>query len=127
MPYDKPEDVNRTFIIQVYLEDDSIQIMEPPLRNSGFKGGVFLTRCAIPSATSNGNITPTDIYIGNTITMLSHKFVIHNADEFTLKVIHMLVYSLYSFFLTKTIWKNKSDSLSIWRCTISFGIKAIFN
>jgi hypothetical protein len=31
----KPEDVNRSFIITYYLNDDSLQIYEPPVRNSG--------------------------------------------------------------------------------------------
>lgn len=32
----KPEDANRKFIITFYLNDDSIQIYEPPNKNSGF-------------------------------------------------------------------------------------------
>lgn len=40
----KPEDANRKFIITFYLNDDSIQIYEPPTRNSGFSEGKFLER-----------------------------------------------------------------------------------
>ena len=42
----KPEDVNRSFIITYYLNDDSLQIYEPPARNSGFSTGKFLERGA---------------------------------------------------------------------------------
>lgn len=38
----KPEDANRKFILTFYLNDDSIQIYEPPTRNSGFSEGKFL-------------------------------------------------------------------------------------
>ena len=37
-------DEKRSFIIQIYLEDNTLQIREPPSRNSGYKGGVFLRR-----------------------------------------------------------------------------------
>jgi hypothetical protein len=85
----KREDVNRTFIIQIYLEDDSIQIMEPPVRNSGFKGGVFLTRTPVQSSLGGRCVAPTDLYIGVTIQLLSHRFVIFDADEFTLKYMEL--------------------------------------
>jgi hypothetical protein len=38
----KPEDSNRKFIITFYLNDDSLQIYEPPSKNSGFSTGKFL-------------------------------------------------------------------------------------
>lgn len=38
----KPEDANRKFVLTFYLNDDSIQIYEPPTRNSGFSEGKFL-------------------------------------------------------------------------------------
>ena len=58
----KPADQSRTFIIQVHLEDDTIQVLEPPQRNSGHKGGVFLNR---------GKIIPHDGKLGNKL-LLSH-------------------------------------------------------
>lgn len=38
----KPEDLNRKFILTYYLNDDSLQIYEPPVKNSGFSNGKFL-------------------------------------------------------------------------------------
>lgn len=81
----KIEDVNRVFIIQIYLEDDNIQIMEPPVRNSGFKGGVFLQKQAVISSESYRSVEPTDFYIGVNIQLLSHRFIVYDADEFTQK------------------------------------------
>lgn len=40
----KPEDAIRKFIITYYLNDDSLQIYEPPAKNSGFSTGKFLER-----------------------------------------------------------------------------------
>lgn len=81
----KSEDITRTFIIQVHLEDDTIQIREPPVRNSGHKGGIFLARSNLERHDDSDQIKPQDIYLGATIPILSHKFVILDADEFTLR------------------------------------------
>ena len=81
----KIEDVNRVFIIQCYLEDDNIQIMEPPVRNSGFKGGVFLQKQRVISSECYRSVEPTDFYIGVNIQLLSHRFIVYDADEFTQK------------------------------------------
>lgn len=91
---DKPkrEDVHRVFIIQMYLEDDNIQIMEPPVRNSGFKGGVFLTKTPVESSVGGRKVQATDLFIGAEIQLLSHKFIIFDADEFTLKYMEHRAY-----------------------------------
>lgn len=81
----KIEDVDRVFIIQIYLEDDNVQIMEPPVRNSGFKGGVFLQKQPVISSESYRSVEPTDFYIGVNIQLLSHRFIVYDADEFTQK------------------------------------------
>ena len=39
-----PEDSVRKFVIQLYPQDDSLAISEPPVRNSGILGGKFLAR-----------------------------------------------------------------------------------
>lgn len=80
----KPSDVAREFTLQVFLEDDTIQIRELPVRNSGFTGGKFLSRGK--QYHSNGKqITPSDISIGSSIFVQSFKFDILDADEFSLK------------------------------------------
>jgi EF-hand domain-containing protein 1 len=81
----KIEDINRVFILQIYLEDDNVQIMEPPVRNSGFKGGVFLQKTAVISSESYRSVVPTDFYIGVNIQLLSHRFIVFDADEYTMK------------------------------------------
>jgi len=81
----KPEDVARRFIIQVHLEDDTIQIREPPIRNSGIKGGLFLARGKVSSERGGKPVEPTDIFLGCDLSILSHKFDVYEADEATLK------------------------------------------
>ena len=44
MNTDKPEDVNRKFIITYYLNDDTLMVYEPQQRNSGIVSGKFLEK-----------------------------------------------------------------------------------
>lgn len=82
----KPADLTRTFIIQVHLEDDTVQIREPPLRNTGHKGGIFLSRVDVMMDAPDGTkrkFLPQDIVIGQVVKIRSHKFVVHDCDEYT--------------------------------------------
>ena len=81
----QPADMSRSFIVQVLLEDDTIQILEPPQRNSGHKGGVFLYRTKIESHDGSKVVQPQDIFLGAVVPIYGHRFVIHDADEFTLR------------------------------------------
>lgn len=73
-----PANKTRSFIIQIYLEDDTIQILEPPSRNSGHKGGVFLSRSELKP------LLPSDIFVGTTVSVHSFFFEVTDADEYTL-------------------------------------------
>ena len=81
----KPADMSRVFIIQVHLEDDSFQIREPPQRNTGHSGGIFLARDRFESKDLGRYLVPEDISIGKTVQIMAHKFVLFNADEYTLR------------------------------------------
>jgi len=79
-----PDDVDRRFVITFYDIDDTLIILEPPIRNSGFVGGTFLARMKIKK--ENGDyISETDFYIGCDIRILKHRFFILDADVGTLK------------------------------------------
>ena len=59
----KSEDKNRRFVIQYFLEDNTMSIREPPIRNSGVVGGSFLGRC--PCKHPEGSkILPINFYVG---------------------------------------------------------------
>eukprot|EP00605_Chrysophyceae_sp_TOSAG23-4_P002522 GSChrysophyteH1.ASY1.ANO1.2787.1 assembled CDS len=77
----KPADESRKFVIQFKLEDDSIQIMEPPQRNSGHKGGTFLARGKVQI--DGRPMVPEDIVVGAVAKIRAHRFVVHDSDEFT--------------------------------------------
>ena len=80
----KAVDAEREFILQVFLEDDTIQIREIPNRNSGFSGGKFLSRSR--QRHQNGKqILPGDITLGKTLYIQSHEFVVLDADVGSLK------------------------------------------
>ena len=77
-------DLNRKFIISYFLADDTMSVFEPPVRNSGILAGKFLdrTKCYYPGTTTS--YEPQDLYIGASLELHSHKFVLTNADEYAL-------------------------------------------
>ncbi|KNC47049.1 uncharacterized protein AMSG_03474 [Thecamonas trahens ATCC 50062] len=77
-------DLNRKFIVSYFLADDTMSVFEPPVRNSGILGGKFLdrTRCTYPG--TDTVYEPQDLYIGATVDLYGHKFVLTNADEYAL-------------------------------------------
>lgn len=81
----KASDRSRSFIIQVHLEDDTIQVLEPPQRNSGHKGGVFLNRGKIEPHDDSPSVVPQDLYLGAVVPIYGFRFLLHDADEYTLR------------------------------------------
>eukprot|EP00804_Cyclotella_cryptica_P025317 CCRYP_012420-RA/>CCRYP_012420-RA protein AED:0.06 eAED:0.10 QI:4762/0.8/0.66/1/0.6/0.33/6/1549/641 len=82
---DKSDDTSRRFVIQFFMEDDTISIREPPVRNSGVMGGNFLRRHTIKR--SNGECySAKDMYVGNTVDIVGHRFLLLNADEYSYKL-----------------------------------------
>ncbi|KAJ3275375.1 EF-hand domain-containing protein 1 [Terramyces sp. JEL0728] len=83
------EDQDRRFVISYRLADDMMTIYEPPQRNAGIIGGKFMERTRVlrPGSSLSDPQGPsyydaTDLYIGVKIKVLSHKFVLVDADEF---------------------------------------------
>ncbi|KAJ8605157.1 hypothetical protein CTAYLR_000343 [Chrysophaeum taylorii] len=100
-------DNGRAFVINYYLGDDTIMVYEPPVRNSGFTGGVFLTRMRykkhIPDQRSlqkrgMGSVLsrwlrPADFYEGAEVAFeapatgrLLQTFKVRRADDYTKRV-----------------------------------------
>lgn len=79
-------DAPRRFTIACYPSDDSMAIFEPPIRNTGFRGGVFLKRNKHrkPDGTP---FVATDFAPGAVVTIYAHKFSIIDADLFTGKTL----------------------------------------
>lgn len=84
MDWVHPEDSIRKFILLYSLSLGTIQILEPPIRNSGILGGKFLRDELIKKPnTSPLNpeyYTPSDFYIGAKIDINGYRFIITGAD-----------------------------------------------
>ena len=59
-------------------------VREPPQRNSGIIGGNFLARSKIKKPYSDEHYTASDLKLGSTINILTHKFIISHTDNYTL-------------------------------------------
>jgi len=80
------DDVDRRFVILIYLADNTIQVREPPARNSGVVGGMWLSRQKVQK--EDGTFfQPMSFYAGATILFNHTKFIVLDVDEHTL--IHM--------------------------------------
>nr|KAJ3415719.1 EF-hand domain-containing protein 1 [Polyrhizophydium stewartii] len=83
------EDKDRRFVISYRLADDMMTIYEPPQRNAGILGGKFMERTRVlrPGSSLSDVQGPsyydiTDLYVGGKIDVLSHRFVLLDADEY---------------------------------------------
>lgn len=80
----KPEDANRKFIVTYYLNDNSLQIYEPPVRNSGMYEGKFLERNQYKK--QDGEIyKPEHLVVGYDVKINGYWFHITDCDDFTKK------------------------------------------
>ncbi|XP_029458980.1 EF-hand domain-containing family member C2 [Rhinatrema bivittatum] len=86
---DNPIDKDRKFIISYFLSDDTIQVYEPPQRNSGVIGGKFLERIRIMKpgqelfkSEMSVYFTAQDLFVGATVNFFGHIFHLMDADEY---------------------------------------------
>merc|ERR1719162_2903110 len=61
------QDAGRKFVIDYYTHDGTLQISEPPQRNSGVVGGRFLRKAEYKDTRTRKVITPSDLYEGNLV------------------------------------------------------------
>lgn len=80
----KPEDSDREFVIMFYMNDETVQIHEPPCRNSGVLGGKFLRRDKWKNSAGE-LLSPKDCQIGGQIVINGYNFAVTGADEATIK------------------------------------------
>ena len=80
-----PADAERNFVVSFFLVDGSLQIFEPPQRNSGVIGGKFLERSAVykPGA-GRHKYSAADFGVGAIIVASGRAFRMVEADEYTL-------------------------------------------
>jgi len=73
-------DANRRFVVVLYPADDTMCVYESNIKNSGFKGGVFLRRDKHRKADGTPYVAA-DFAIGATAVIVAHKFLVVDADE----------------------------------------------
>ncbi|TMW62150.1 hypothetical protein Poli38472_009643 [Pythium oligandrum] len=80
----KPEDIDRRFIIMVIVSDASVQIMEPVQRNAGIVGGKFLERTRVKNANGSGAyLGLNDFYVGSRVQISGRIFIIYEMDDYS--------------------------------------------
>jgi len=79
-----PEDQGRIFVVKYFLADDTVAVFEPPQKNSGIVGGKFLERGRIKKPQSHEYYCQADLYTGCVLEFHCWKFVVYQADEYTL-------------------------------------------
>ncbi|GBG58858.1 hypothetical protein CBR_g257 [Chara braunii] len=100
-------DHGRRFIITYYLVDDTVQIYEPAIRNSGIVGGRFLSRYATAPKNdlSGDDYQPEDLFVGQLLYMYNRVFRLEEADEWTYKYMELhprrFPYSHYGIVMNK--------------------------
>ena len=78
------DDVDRRFVITYYVSDSTLKVQEPPIRNSGFTGGVFLSRRAVKTP-SGEPMLYSDLYVGCKLQVLKHRFLLLDSNDSTLR------------------------------------------
>jgi len=78
-----PIDLARRFVLSYFMMDDTVQIFEPPQRNSGIAGGKFLERSKVFKPSSEDIYTYTDLYVGSQVQVHNRDFELMEADEYT--------------------------------------------
>jgi len=71
--------------IYFYLEDDSIQVIEPHVKNSGIPQGTLMRRhrVPLPAPMDDDFYTVDQFNVGNEVTLYGRKFKLTDCDQFT--------------------------------------------
>jgi hypothetical protein len=77
-------DATRAFIITFYLSDDTVQIYEPPVRNSGIIGGKYLQRVRIKNPETGDYFRAADLEVGRIVTLNKQQFQLLEATEYAM-------------------------------------------
>lgn len=79
----KPEDVNRLFVFNFHLFDDTLSIHEPPQRNLGIVTGRFLEKGVHLNMETGDLFQIEDLLPGKIVTVFNHRFEMLDMDEYT--------------------------------------------
>lgn len=93
----KPEDIGRRFIITLFMNDDTVMVYEPQVRNSGIVSGKFLEKMKYKNKPEGGRFfEPQDFLIGKTVQINGYKFQVQEHDERTKKWFEQFIGTAYA-------------------------------
>uniref|UniRef100_A0A7S1H024 DM10 domain-containing protein n=1 Tax=Hemiselmis andersenii TaxID=464988 RepID=A0A7S1H024_HEMAN len=122
-------DVERVFTITYFLDTDEILIFEPAVKNSGRTGGKFMERCRVRKPQAPDYYTERDLFLGARIVIYARRFVLVDADEFTVKYMeehsHEFPYSDMSAINRKFSRADASQAATLFRQRDSLGRGAL--
>ncbi|KAK3248003.1 hypothetical protein CYMTET_42513 [Cymbomonas tetramitiformis] len=110
-------DLDRKFILQFFLADDTVSIFEPPSRNSGIIGGKFLERSQVYKPGTSNQYAPAEFFVGNCIEIHSRTFELMEGDDYSYCYMEdnssVWKFSDYNSVLkeVKSVGKGKEDAL----------------
>jgi hypothetical protein len=78
-------DATREFIITFYLSDDTVQMYEPPQRNSGIVAGKFLQRTKVKNPDTGDYFRAADLEVGAVVTINRQQFKLLQATEYAMR------------------------------------------
>mmetsp|Transcript_13860 Transcript_13860/g.25470 ORF Transcript_13860/g.25470 Transcript_13860/m.25470 type:complete len:748 (+) Transcript_13860:71-2314(+) len=105
----KPEDVDRLFVFNYHLADDTVSIHEPPQRNSGIVTGRFLEKGVHLNQLTNQIFKPDDMRPGKHVKFLNHEFIMLDIDQFTKDYFDNPGAALVTFDLTAVLEKVRES------------------
>lgn len=82
-----PENAGRRFVVMLSLADGKMKINEPVVRNSGMRGGLFMSARLVPRPKCDPKqptyYGPRDLRLGATLLINAHRFRLDSADLFS--------------------------------------------
>jgi len=81
-----PEDKARTFVIGIFLADDTVAVWETRNRNSGHTEGKWAERSKKRNKATGEFFQPSDFSVGGVVEINGMPFLITKADEYTQKL-----------------------------------------
>jgi hypothetical protein len=83
----KPEDINRLFVFNFHLFDDTLSIHEPPQRNLGIVTGRFLEKGIHMNQETGDLFKAEDLLPGQICSVFNHQFEMLEMDEYSRKTL----------------------------------------
>ena len=87
---DNPDDAMRRFVISYFLNDETLRVYEPPVRNSGIVGGRFLMKRKYLQDDQSDWIGPIHLQPGTNVILNKFEFEILGCDAFTKDFLAMI-------------------------------------